>query len=317
MYGVLETSQMQLREGMRIGRYRLLSLLKKGGMSSVYLGYHLTTGRRVAIKIVDSYSPHLEYFYREMQIMKALQHDNILPCLGAGRFGMYHYMVMPYLGGGTLEDLIEDQLLTVEEAGIVLEQLCSALAYIHARGIFHRDIKPANILFDEAGNSYLADFGIASTLGEKALHNGHVMGTAQYIAPELFDGQVDERSEVYAVGILLYQMLTGCPPFDGESKWKICLQHKEEKPLSPSFYNPAIPHGIEQVILRALEKDPRQRYQTVDDLYAAYQKAITPSFREQLSATLRKAGQQLRSRLASETTPWEPVTSEQQVLSPY
>lgn len=317
MYTVLDTAENQLHKGAYFGQYRLLSLLKKGGMSSVYLGYDIQTRLRVAIKIVDDYSPYLEHFYREIQIMQSLQHDSIIPCLSAGRCGMYHYLVMPYLGNGTLEDLIEEQPLTLEEADIVLEQLTSALAHIHARGVFHRDIKPSNILFDEAYRFYLADFGIASLRGEKVLHNGHVMGTAQYIAPEIFDGQLDERSEVYAVAILLYQMLTGRLPFDGESQWKICLQHKEEKPLSPSFYNSSIPRSVEQVILRALEKDPGRRFQTMEELYGAYQKALRPSFSNQLSASLRRVGQQIRRQLTSETEPWDYITAEQQVMQAY
>ncbi len=317
MYAVLDKAENQLHKGAYFGQYRLLSPLKKGGMSSVYLGYDIHTGLRVAIKIVDNYSPYLEHFYREIQIMQSLQHDCIIPCLAAGRCGVYHYLVLPYLGSGTLEDLIEEQPLTLEEADIVLEQLTSALAHIHSRGVFHRDIKPSNILFDEAYKFYLADFGIASLRGEKVLHNGHVMGTAQYIAPEIFDGQLDERSEVYAVGILLYQMLTGRLPFDGESQWKICLQHKEEKPLSPSFYNSSIPRSVEQVILRALEKDPGRRFQTMEELYRAYQKALRPSFSNQLSASLRSVGQQIRRQLAPETEPWDAITAEQQVLQAY
>ncbi len=189
-------------------------------------------------------------------------------------------MVMPYLEGGTLEDMLNECILTLEEARIVLEQLTSALAYIHKLGILHRDIKPGNILFDGHGNLYLGDFGIATWLGEKPLHNGHVMGTAHYIAPELFDGFVDERSEVYSLGILLYELLTGSLPFDGPSDWKICLQHREARPVAPSLLNPSIPRPIEHVILRALEKDPRHRYyQTVEGLLHAFQNALeAPNF---------------------------------------
>jgi len=227
---------------------------------------------------------------------------------------MYHYLVMPYVGNSTLEDVIEEQPLTLEEADIVLEQITSALAYLHAQGVFHRDIKPSNILFDGAGRFYLADFGIASRRGETVLYNGHVMGTAQFIAPEIFDGQLDARSEVYAVGILLYQMLTGHLPFDGENQWKICLQHKEEKPLPPSFYNPSLPRSVEQVILRALEKKPDRRFQTMEELYGAYQRALRPSFSNQLSAKLRQAGRQIRRQLAPETGPWDTITAEQPAL---
>jgi serine/threonine protein kinase len=314
MDAVLDRTENQIHKGAYFGPFRLLSPLKKGGMSSVYLGYDLRTGQRVAIKLVSNYSPHLAYFYRERQIMQSLRHDSIIPCLGAGRCGMYYYLAMPYVGNRTLEDLIEEQPLTLEEADIVLEQITSALAYIHSRGVFHRDIKPSNILFDGADRFYLADFGIASRRGEKVLHNGHVMGTAQYIAPEIFDGQLDERSEVYAVGILLYQMLTGHLPFDGENQWKICVQHKEEKPLFPSFYTPSLPRSVEQVILRALEKEPRRRFQTMEELYGAYQKALRPSFSNQLATSLRQVGQRVRLQLAPETGPWDAITAGQPAL---
>ena len=314
MYPVLAPAEMRLGAGRRLGPYRLLSTLKRGGMSTVYLGYHLRTGQRVAIKVVESDSPYLEYLYREIHIMQALHHDCILPCIEAGRFGLYHYLVMPYLGGGTLQDLIEDRPLTLEEASILLEHLTSALAYLHARGILHRDIKPSNIFLDEASLPYLADFGIASRLGEGCVRHGQVMGTAKYMAPEVFEGQVDERSEVYAVGILLYQMLSGHLPFDGENWWKMYRQHKEEPPLCPSFYTPSLPRGVEQVIVRALEKDPHHRFPSMEDLFAAFQKALAPSFFDQLTSRLHQASQQIRQRLVPDTNAWPPVTSEQPVL---
>lgn len=317
MNAVLERAESQLHKGAYFGQFRLLSSLKRGGMSSIYLGYDPHSGQHVALKLVNEYSPHLAYFYRERQILQSLRHDNIVPCLGVGRSGMYHYLAMPYIGNRTLEDLIQDQPLTLEEADIVLEQITSALAYIHSWDVFHRDIKPSNILFDRAGRFYLTDFGIASRRGERVLHNGHVMGTAQYIAPEIFDGQLDERSEVYAVGILLYQMLTGCLPFDGENQVKICLQHKEERPLSPSFYKPSLPRSVEHVILRALEKDPDRRFQSMGELYAAYQKALRPSLSNQLSASLRQVGRQIRMQLTPETGPWDAITAEQPALQVY
>jgi serine/threonine protein kinase len=141
--------------------------------------------------------------YREREIMQALQHEHIVPYLDAGQYGRYHYLVMPYLQGGTLEDMLNGCLLTLDEACIVLEQLTSALTYIHSLGLLHRDIKPANILFDQANNLYLTDFGIVTWLGEKPGYDGHRMGTPHYIAPEILEGNVDERSEVYSVSILL------------------------------------------------------------------------------------------------------------------
>jgi eukaryotic-like serine/threonine-protein kinase len=134
------------------------------------------------------------------------------------------------------------------------------------------------------------------------------MGTNHYMAPELFDGYVDERSEVYSVGILLYQLLTGSLPFDGPSAWKICLHHRETQPLAPSFLNPSITSSVERVILGALEKDPRRRYQSVEDLQRAFQKALDgPPFFEHISSRWQATCQKLRDCLSAETPDWQPV----------
>lgn len=295
MQAVVEYSEQALQTKTHLGPYQLVKHLKQGGMASVYLGYHICRRAYVAIKVVDGYTADMTLLLREKDIMQALQHEHIVPCVDAGRDGRYYYLVMPYLPGGTLEDMLNEGLLTLDEARAVLEQLTGALAYIHALGILHRDIKPGNILFDQDYNLYLTDFGIASWLGEKPLHNGSLMGTPHYMAPELFNGYVDERSEVYSVGILLYQLLTGSLPFDGPSNWKICLHHRETQPLAPSLLNPSLPHSVELVILGALEKDPGRRYQTIEDLLCAFQKALeAPTFFAQLSSRWRTTCRKLR-----------------------
>jgi serine/threonine protein kinase len=225
--------------------------------------------------------------FREMEITTALEHEHIIPCLDTGQYGRYFYLVMPYLRGGTLEDKLNAGLPTLDEACVVLEQLTSALAYIHALGILHRDIKPANILFDHDNNLYLTDFGIVSWLGEKPGYDGHMLGTPHFVAPEIFDGYVDVRSEVYSVGIILYQMLTGYLPFDGASDQMICQHQRKTKPRAPSFYNPSLPAPIERLILRALEKKPRRRFQTVEDLLYAFQMAVEVPTPFEYFSTLR------------------------------
>ncbi len=308
MQAILEHTEQTLQTDSHIGPYRLVKHLQQGGMASVYLAYHTTTGSYVAIKVVDTYTADLKLLYREKEIMQALEHEHIVPCLDAGQDGRYYYLVMPYLRGGTLEDMLLEKPLSLEETSIVLEQLASALSYIHDLGILHRDIKPTNILFDWNHNLYLSDFGIASWLGEKPQYNGHVMGTPHYTAPELFDGYVDERSEVYAVGILLYQLLTGSLPFDGPSDWKICMHHVETRPVAPSFLNPSIPRAVERVILTALEKDPGRRYQSVEDLFYAYQNALeAPNFLGYLTTQLQATCQKLRNRLTPDTPASQPA----------
>jgi serine/threonine protein kinase len=308
MQAVLEDTEQALQTETHIGPYRLVKRLRQGGMASVYLGYHLYRRAYVAIKVIDGYTADMTLLRRENEIMRTLHHEHIVPCLDTGHDRRYSYLVMPYLQGGTLKDMLNESVLTLEEACVVLEQLTSALAYVHALGILHRDIKPTNILFDRDSHLYLTDFGIASWLGEKPVHHGHVMGTPHYMAPELFDGYVDERSDVYSVGILLYQLLTGSVPFDGPSYWKICLHHLETQPLAPSFLNPAIPRPVERVILGALEKDPCRRYQSIEALLRAFHKALdAPTFFEQISLRWQATCEKLHDCLSPETPGWPPV----------
>lgn len=308
MQAILEHAEQALQAETHIGPYRLVKRLQQGGMASVYLGYHLYRRVYVAIKVVDGSTADLTLVRRENEILQTLQHEHIVPYLDAGHYGSYSYLVMPYLPGGTLQDMLNESVLTLEEAYIVLEQLTGALSYIHALGLLHRDIKPTNILFDRDSHLYLTDFGIASWLGETPVRHGHVMGTPHYMAPELFDGYIDARSDVYSVGILLYQLLTGSLPFDGPNYWKICLQHRETRPLAPSFLTPSLPHSVERVILGALEKDPRRRYQTIEELLYAFQKALdSPAFFAQLSSRWQATCQKLQDRLSPETSDWQPV----------
>ena len=307
MQAVLEHTKSALQSGTLLGPYRLIHFVKQGGMSTVYLGYHTHTRVHVALKVVDSSCVDLNMVYREREIMQALQHEHIVPCLDAGEDGRYHYLVMPYLQGGTLEDMLNGSLLTLDEVCSILEQLTSALSYIHALGLLHRDIKPANILFDQDNNLYLTDFGIVTWLGEKPGYDGHMMGTPHYIAPEILEGNVDERSEVYSMGILLYQMLTGSVPFDGPRD-QICLDHWKTQPMAPSLLNPSLPRPLECVILRALEKAPRRRYQTVEELRCAFQKALdAPPFFERISSRWQATCQKLRDCLSPETSDWQRV----------
>ena len=278
----------KLTRGSRIAHYLLRRLLQQGGMSSVYLAYDEYTYTTVAIKLIEissnnySTSPtkheQVVQFRREVEMMRNLEHDNILPIIGAGRQGNYAYVVTPYMQGGTLKDRLEQGPLAPEEAYKIFLQLANALHYMHKRNILHRDIKPANILFDENGLLYLADFGIASYIGESAVeNNGRVMGTPIYMSPELCYGHASVSSDIYALGILLYQMLTGQVPFEGTDSECVCVRQIEEQPARPALLNPAISRTVEQVILSALEKEISQRFATIADFAQAYQQAYRPS----------------------------------------
>ncbi len=283
-----QSTTTKLTRGSRIAHYLLRRLLQQGGMSSVYLAYDEYTYTTVAIKLIEipsndygtSPTKHeqIVQFRHEVEIMRSLEHDNILPIIGAGRQGNYAYVVTPYMSGGTLRDRLEQGPLVLEEAYEIFVQLAHALNYMHQRGILHRDIKPANILFDENGCLYLADFGIASYIGESAIeNNGRVMGTPTYMSPELCYGHASESSDIYALGILLYQMLTGQAPFEGTDSQSVCVQQIEEQPLRPTSLNPTISRPVEQVLLSALEKEVSRRFATIADFAQAYQQAYRPS----------------------------------------
>ncbi len=264
-------------EGTTLGRYHLLRRLGEGGMSEVYLAYDELMHRDIAIKVMSSSNTeHIERFQREAEAVGNLYHSHILPAFDYGQQHPWHYLVMPYIQHGSLSDLLCDGSLTLEHAGEMLSQIASALQCAHDHGILHRDIKPSNILLNDDHYAYLADFGLAKQIDGKdnVTHTGVLMGTPEYMAPELADGHASISSDIYALSILLYQMVTGQMPFTGDTALAVYLRQMHESPVPPSRINPAIPQEVDRVILRALEKDPRRRYQTPDELAQAYDQAI-------------------------------------------
>lgn len=278
-----------------LGHYRLLSRLGRGGMSEVYLAYDYRMKRQVAIKVVSaSYNDYLERFHREAEAILTLQHPHILPAFDYGEEGPWHYLVMLHAKNGTLSKRLASLTtqvpasgnsvtrrfrrgrLSLTEAGIVLEQVASALQYAHDSGVIHRDIKPSNILMRDNRYVYLADFGLVKSIEDASglTQTGSLLGTPEYMAPELAEGSANTYSDIYSLGILLYQMVTGRVPFSGETPVATYWKHLREMPVPPSYYNRAIPRSIELVILRTLEKDPRRRFQTPQALAAAYQQAL-------------------------------------------
>lgn len=272
-----------LLRGSHLGPYLIRRLLQQGGMSSVYLAYDEETYTTVALKVLTlqntpAFDEQLAQFRRERRIMKSLHHEHILPLLGAGRQGAFAYLVMPYMEGGCLKDRLEQGRMSPAEARTTFEQLADALHYMHSFGILHRDIKPANILLDGNGSVYLADFGIASYTDESAIEsNGQVMGTPMYMSPELCYGEASVSSDIYALGTLLYQMLTGQAPFEGTDSRNVCMRQIEESPLHPSRLNSTISPAIEQVILCSLEKEVNTRFTTIATFAEAYTIACTPT----------------------------------------
>lgn len=266
-------------EEVTLGHHRLKYLLGQGGMSEVYLGFDEQLHREVAIKVVhQSKEENFLRFQLEAETSGPLTHEHILPIFEYGEQGPWHYLVMPYMSKGTLDEYLQGKgSLTPEEAGNFLEQIASALQFAHERGILHRDIKPSNILLRDASYAYLADFGIAKAQEREShlTHTGFLMGTPAYMAPELAEEPAGPGSDIYSLGVILYQMLTGQLPFqEGATPLGTFLKHVQEAPMAPSLLNSAISPALDQVVLRALAKDPRQRFQTPQALVNAYKQAL-------------------------------------------
>lgn len=265
-------------EGLTLGRYELRRRLAQGGMAEVYLAHDRRVRRMVAVKVLYGRDePFIRRFEREALAVGMLSHDHILPVYDYGEQSPWYYLVMPYVEGGTLRDyLVKRKFLTLEEAASFLDQIASALQYAHDHGVVHRDVKPSNILLRPDGYAYLVDFGLAKAMqGAEALTSaGAMIGTPEYMAPEQSNGFHDYRSDIYSLGVILYQMLTGRIPFIAESPVAISLKHIQSEPPSPREFNSSIPESVEQVILKALEKDPNDRYQDALALATAYWQAL-------------------------------------------
>jgi serine/threonine protein kinase len=269
-------------EGRALGPYRDLVLIGKGAMSYVYRGRQPALHRWVAIKVLPPRFLHtadfIRRFQREAEIVASFQHAHILPIFDADCDSDIPYLVMPYAPGGTLRQRMREPL-PLHRAITLLQQVCDALEYAHTRQptVVHRDVKPSNILLLREDFALLGDFGLAKVLQTPAVSaqsRTGVVGTPEYMAPEqALRGEVDGRTDVYAVGIILYEILTGRPPFTGKLPVEVMLQHIRE-PLSPvRTLNPAIPEAWEEVVQRALAKDPADRYPSAAVLRAALEEA--------------------------------------------
>ncbi len=265
-------------EGLTLGRYELGQRIAQGGMAEVYLGFDRRVKRQVAVKVLYGRDESfVRRFEREALAVGALSHDHILPLYDFGEQRPWYYLVMPYVEGGTLREyLLRRKRLTLEEAASFTDQIASALQYAHDQGVMHRDVKPSNILLRPDGYAYLVDFGLAKAMmGGVALTNsGAMVGTPEYMAPEQSNGVNDYRSDIYSLGVILYQMLTGRVPFTAESPVAVSLKHIQTMPTPPREINCDIPESVEAVILKALAKDPNERYQETQALSVAYWKAL-------------------------------------------
>src|SRR5262245_21486893 len=256
-------------------RYEIQRELAQGGMAEVYLGHDRLLDRSVALKaLFPEYAREpsfVERFRREAQAAANLNNPNIVGIYDWGQEAGTYFIVMEYVEGRSLRDLIRSEgPLDPNQAAEIAAEIAAALAFAHRSGVVHRDVKPGNVLITRAGNVKVTDFGIARAGTSDGLtQTGSVMGTATYFSPEQAQGlAVDGRSDVYALGVVLYEMVTGVAPFTGDSPVSVAYKHVREDAVPPSQRNADIPPDLETIIMTALAKDPAQRYQTADDLRA-------------------------------------------------
>jgi serine/threonine protein kinase len=268
--------------GKDIGAYKILHLVGQGGMARVYLALQQSMNRQVALKVLPrqflSDDTYLQRFTREVKIVSQLEHRNIVPVYDYGEFEGLPYIVMRYMPSGSVEDQMQAGRLAYSEILNIFTQISPALDYAHSKNVLHRDLKPSNILRDQAGGAFITDFGIAklSEGGVSNITTQGVVGTPSYMSPEQAQGKedIDGRSDIYALGVMLFEMTTGRRPFEAETPYAIAVKQVTTPPPKPRSLNPSITPALEAVILMALAKEPPQRYSTAGALLAALHQAI-------------------------------------------
>ena len=294
-------------------RYEIGGVLGRGGMAEVHRGRDLRLGREVAVKVLRNdlaRDPSSQVrFRREAQAAASLNHPAIVAVYDTGEdrttTGATPYIVMEYVEGETLRDVLRREgRLSPERAMSLTADICAALDFSHRNGIVHRDVKPGNVMITPQGTVKVMDFGIARAVSDSAAtmtSTAAVIGTAQYLSPEQARGEgVDARSDVYSAGCLLYELATGTPPFTGDSPVAVAYQHVREDPRTPSSLNPAIPPELDAILLKAMSKNPANRYQSAADMRSDLLRAVagqqveaTPVMSDAEKTTLITHGGQL------------------------
>jgi len=265
-----------------IGRYEIIGELGSGGMATVLLGKDSFMDREVAIKLLPRLFMHdptfKERFQREAKLLAQLEHSAIVPVYDFGYHEEQPYMVNRYMRGGSLLARITEQgALPLDVSLTIVSRICSALSAAHKRGIVHRDIKPANILFDDSGQAFIADFGIAKLAESTSTLTGNTLvGTPAYMSPEQFSGEweIDGRSDQYSLAIVLFEMLSGEVPFKGDTTAKLMKNHLMDDPPSLRTLRSDLPESVEPVVEEALQKKPQDRYPTIEAFHKAFAEAV-------------------------------------------
>jgi len=310
--------------GTQLGPYELLEEIGKGGMASVYRAYQASVDRHVAVKVIHKNITNdevaLERFRREARLIARLEHPHILPIYDFDGSHDPPYIVMRYMDSGTLKDVLSRQQLPLNEIGYLLRQVAAALDYAHEQGIIHRDIKPSNIMLDKLGNVIVSDFGIARLVDNQqhasVTGTGGAIGTPDYMSPEqvMSRTDIDGRTDVYALGVTLFQLLTGRMPFTDESVMGVMMKQVQETPPRVTSYNKTLPSELDDVISKALAKEPNQRFATASALANAAVKALGGTISDMppvLSRAAQLTASGLRSINSKPTTDSKSTPSEQ------
>lgn len=261
----------------KFSRYLIQEELGQGGMATVYRAYDPLFEREVALKILKqgqlNDAQMRERFERETRIIAKLEHAAIVPVYDVSRNDNDQlFFVMRYMAGGSLADCIQNGSLSLLDAANIIQRLGAALDYAHAKGIIHRDLKPGNILFDEENNAYISDFGIAKLAqASTKITNSGIIGTPTHMSPEQARGEeVDGRSDIYSLGVILFEMLSGQTPFEATTPLGMAFKHAAEPPPRILDVNPNLPAGVETVIKKVLEKEPKHRYRSGTEFANAF-----------------------------------------------
>ncbi|MFC1959620.1 protein kinase [Chloroflexota bacterium] len=311
-----------LETGQVIGAYEVVSLIGQGGMATVYKAYHAKLDRFVAIKMMlqalQQEENFLARFTREARIIARLDHPNIVPIYDFSDYDSNPYLVMKYVEGETLDQVLKRSTLPLAEILRIMTAIAEALAYAHSQGVLHRDVKPSNIIIDQNGLPYLTDFGLArlAKRGESTLSQGTMIGTPHYISPEQALGQseLDLRTDVYSMGVVLYELVVGRVPFAGDTPFSIVHDHIYSPLPAPSQINAEIPPAVEAVLVRALAKEPAARYQSATELMVAFREAVAaenlsaldPARASGAAAALAQAEAQRIAQASTSPPPTEP-----------